>query len=179
MDAATESLCASLCRDEVPDSWRQLAYPSFASLANWVDDLGNRLNFFARWQSSGSPPDQLPLWVFSQPTSLLSSLLQVRPTPCWPCTSGLDWVMCQGGVRLCTTAATPPSSSAPPSRTYSLASTNGSQRFAAACACRRLTINTHTHTHTEEGRKIGSTHGGVHSFDVSHTHTHDRRTRDG
>lgn len=78
MHADTEALCASLCGDEVPLAWSRLAYPAPASLAAWVDDLCARLKFFDRWSASRAPPEQLPLWVFSQPTSFLSSMLQAH-----------------------------------------------------------------------------------------------------
>ena len=61
MSGELEEISNCIAVNQVPESWSAVAYPSMKPLANWVNDLFERLRFIHGWietecrQYSGSP----------------------------------------------------------------------------------------------------------------------------
>ncbi|CAG9319005.1 unnamed protein product [Blepharisma stoltei] len=75
MSIDLEEIAASLLIGKVPDSWKQISYPTIKPLASFVDNLAERVNFIESWIENGTPE---VFWFpgFFYPQSFLTAILQ-------------------------------------------------------------------------------------------------------
>lgn len=76
MSLETEAIFNSILKNEVPDSWLKVSYPSLCTLRGYLKNLKSRVEFFKNWVKKGSSPDQFWLGGFFFPQSFLTSILQ-------------------------------------------------------------------------------------------------------
>eukprot|EP01017_Pseudomicrothorax_dubius_P032020 TRINITY_DN4149_c0_g1_i2.p1 TRINITY_DN4149_c0_g1~~TRINITY_DN4149_c0_g1_i2.p1 ORF type:complete len:516 (+),score=137.71 TRINITY_DN4149_c0_g1_i2:106-1548(+) len=75
LSADLDRMYSSLMKNQVPQLWTKVAYPSLKSLASWFDDLIERCEFFRAWLEGGKPKS---FWLsaFYFPQGFLTSVLQ-------------------------------------------------------------------------------------------------------
>ncbi|XXQ30104.1 AAA+ ATPase domain-containing protein [Plasmodiophora brassicae] len=75
MTAELESMADSLFKNQVPDVWSAVAYPSLLNLSSWVNDLHARMAFINGWIKDGTPA---VFWIsgFFFPQAFLTGTLQ-------------------------------------------------------------------------------------------------------
>ena len=75
MGGDLEELADSLSTGRVPEAWHRVAYPSLKPLGSWVEDLLQRVAFFAEWVRDGPPAS---FWIsgFFFTQSFLTGTLQ-------------------------------------------------------------------------------------------------------
>lgn len=91
LESAYESL---LFRNELPNTWRSLAFRSEANLRDFLKDLAERVDFFATW-IEGTHNKKFWLKAFYLPQAFLTaiqlnyarSLTEVRASPICICIS--------------------------------------------------------------------------------------------
>jgi dynein heavy chain len=75
MTEELESTYQAILKNQIPNSWREMAYPSLKDLASWYQDLLERVEFFRNWYINGKPTSyNLPAFYF--PQGFLTSVLQ-------------------------------------------------------------------------------------------------------
>ena len=75
MSADLDKMYQRILNNQVPELWNRFAYPSIKALANWFDDLIQRVNFFKVWIDNDKP---MAYWLsaFFFPQGFLTSILQ-------------------------------------------------------------------------------------------------------
>lgn len=64
MSSELEAMGNSMTNMLVPEMWARAAYPSLKPLSSWVNDLLDRLEFFNKWMTDGTPPVVVISYLF-------------------------------------------------------------------------------------------------------------------
>jgi hypothetical protein len=75
IDEQLEQANRRLLANKVPEIWLRASFPSVLNLHNYMDDLIQRVTFFQRWTSMGSPV-VFQLGAFFHPEEFLTAILQ-------------------------------------------------------------------------------------------------------
>jgi hypothetical protein len=75
IDEQLEQANRRLLANKVPEIWLRASFPSILNLHNYIDDLVQRVTFFQRWISMGSPV-VFQLGAFFHPEEFLTAILQ-------------------------------------------------------------------------------------------------------
>jgi dynein heavy chain, axonemal len=78
MSAPMEKLMHALAADAVPQSWRNLAYPSLRPLASWFANVQARAAQLNEWTADLSVPKVVWLSGLFNPQSFLTAVMQAR-----------------------------------------------------------------------------------------------------
>lgn len=56
MSPELDLMCSTMLKNQVPPNWSAISYPSLKTLASWIKDLNERLEFMRGWLKHGHPP---------------------------------------------------------------------------------------------------------------------------
>lgn len=75
MSGSLDTMYSALLKNQVPQNWQQVSYPSLKPLGSWVDDLNERIRFMRLWAKTGHPK---AYWLsgFFFPHGFITGILQ-------------------------------------------------------------------------------------------------------
>lgn len=77
MSAELDAMFGAMLKNQVPEIWSKVAYPSLKPLSGWMKDLTERVNFFTSWLRKGQPTCfLLPAFFFQQ--GFMTGILQLH-----------------------------------------------------------------------------------------------------
>lgn len=77
MSAELDAMFGAMLKNQVPEIWSKVAYPSLKPLSSWTKDLAERVSFFTAWLTKGQPACfLLPAFFFQQ--GFMTGILQLH-----------------------------------------------------------------------------------------------------